>query len=78
MINYMLRVYSHNFQELATIANISVRTLRKIRNGDVTVEKTLCLNVYYVLAEYHNYSNYKIKSDLAICDAELLKDRKEY
>jgi len=78
LINEMLKGYSHNYQELAAFANVSIRTLRKIRRGDVCVEKSLCQDVYYVLAEYYHYSNYKIIDDISKCDGAMLRGRKEY
>ncbi|MBP3832824.1 MAG: hypothetical protein ILA03_02555 [Bacteroidaceae bacterium] len=78
LINKMLKGYGHNFQELAVFANVSIRTLRKIRRGDESVEKSLCQDVYYVLAEYHHFSTYMIIADLEECDKAMLEDRKEY
>ena len=78
LINEMLKGYSHNYQELAVFANVSIRTLRKIRRGDACVEKSLCQDVYYVLAEYYHYSNYKIIADISKCDGAMLRGRKEY
>ena len=78
LINKMLKGYGHNFQELAVFANVSIRTLRKIRRGDESVENSLCQDVYYVLAEYYHYSNYKIIADISKCDGAMLRGRKEY
>ena len=80
LINYMLIDYKHfhTLEELASSANITVKTLRKIRRGDVSVEDKLCLKVYIILAEFKHYTNYRISCDLALLNQALLEGRKEY
>lgn len=74
----MLRGYTHTLDELASYAEISNKTLRKIRRGDMSVEHRHYLNVYTILAEYKHYSNYKMISDLGKCYLALFIGRKEY
>ncbi|MBR1542429.1 MAG: hypothetical protein IJ628_07460 [Bacteroidaceae bacterium] len=68
IINVLLIDYYVSTKVLAKEAGISYKTFCKVKRGDVKVSYEVYVDVYSVLAMYHNYTVEQVLNDLDKCN----------